>query len=317
MADAAKGVRQLVLLHGREQAQTLVDPDDRPLVKIASEVLGDESGQKGYSYSGLCLTSLPHRKPPDDEPWIRTVGPLTLIIEPGRIMLGDGPPKLMGVPFGARARLILIYLQTQAVLTDSREVSLGRSMRAWMGRLGLAVGGETASTLREQARRIATCSMRFSWQTEGKKPGSPTMMSNERIIKSGLFFQEATSGDDGRQGNLFEDRVLLDADFFEQLRRHPVPLQDAAIRQLKDSAAALDIYVWLAYRLHHLDKRTPIAWRDLHQQFGGSYKNLYQFKPRFLTSLAEAVAAYPEARVDVEDTHIVLHPSPPPVRKLA
>jgi hypothetical protein len=47
MADAAKGIRQLVLLHGREQARQMVDPDDRALVKIASEVLADESGQKG------------------------------------------------------------------------------------------------------------------------------------------------------------------------------------------------------------------------------------------------------------------------------
>ena len=115
-----------------------------------------EKGRSGYSYSGLCLTSLPHRKLADDQPWERSVGPLTLIVEPGRIKLGDGPAKLLGVPHGARARLILIYLQTQAVLTNSREVSLGRSMRGWMGRMGLSVGGETASALREQARRIAT-----------------------------------------------------------------------------------------------------------------------------------------------------------------
>src|SRR3954452_17359129 len=288
MPDAAKGVRQLVMLHGRSMAKEMVEPEAKSLVRIASEVLVDEKGRSGYSYSGLCLTSLPHRKLKDDQAWERTVGPLTLIIEPGRIKLGEGPSKLLGVPHGARARLILIYLQTEAVLTNSREVSLGRSMRAWMGRLGLAVGGETAATLREQARRIATCTMRFSWQTEGKKPGNPTMRSNERIIKSGLFFHEDYGGDE-QQGNLFEDRVLLDADFFDQLRRHPVPLQDAAIRQLKDSSAALDIYVWLAYRLHHLDKRTPIGWRDLHEQFGGSYKNLFQFKPRFVQSLAEAV----------------------------
>jgi len=316
MADAAKGVRQLVLLHGRDHARQIVDPDSRSLVKIASEVLGDESGQKGYSYSGLCLTSLPHRKLADDQAWERTVGPVTLIIEPGRIKLGDGPAKLMGVPHGARARLILIYLQTQAVLTQSREVSLGRSMREWMGRLGLSVGGETAAALREQARRIATCTMRFSWQAEGyAKSGNPTMMTNERIIKSGLFFHDSRS--DQRQDSLFEDRVLLDADFFEQLRRHPVPLQDAAIKQLKDSSAALDIYVWLAYRLHHLDRRTPIGWRDLHQQFGAGYKHIWQFKPKFLQALAEAVSAYPEAMVDVEDSHVLLHPSPPPVRKIA
>src|SRR5687768_4646794 len=111
MADAAKGVRQLVLVHGRATAREMVEPADQSLVRIASEVLGDDTGRKGYSYSGLCLTSLPHRKLGDDQPWQRTVGPLTLIIEPGRIAIGDGPAKMMGVPHGARARLILIYLQ--------------------------------------------------------------------------------------------------------------------------------------------------------------------------------------------------------------
>jgi hypothetical protein len=41
---------------------------------------------------------------------------------------------MLGVPHGARARLILIYLQTQAVLTNSREVSLGaRCASGWGG----------------------------------------------------------------------------------------------------------------------------------------------------------------------------------------
>ncbi len=314
--DAAKGVRKLVALHGRDQSLQMVEPENTSLVRIASHVLGDESGQRGYSYSGLCLTSLPHRKLPDEQAWIRTVGPLTLLIEPGRIVDQDGKLKIMGVPHGARARLILIYLQTQAVLNGSREVSLGRSMRSWMGRMGLSVGGETARALREQARRIATCSTRFSWQTGQGGSGQATMMTNERIIKSGLFFHDG-SRVDSRQDSLFEDRVLLDADFFEQLRQHPVPLQDAAIQQLKDSSTALDIYIWLAYRLHHLDRRVAIGWRDLHQQFGAGYKHVFQFKPRFLQALAEAVSAYPEASVDVEDDHILLHPSPPPVRKIA
>lgn len=316
MPDAAKGVRQLVLLHGRVAASKMVDHETRSLVRIASEVLGDEKGRSGYSYSGLCLTSLPHRKLIEDQAWERTVGPLTLIIEPGRIKMGSGPSRFLGVPYGARARLILIYLQTQAVMTQSREVSLGRSMRHWMERMGLSIGGETAAGLREQARRIATCSIRFSWDTTGK-PGdkTATMMTNERIIKSGLFFH-SDSREDGRQEALFEDRVLLDLEFFEQLKNHPVPLGDAAIQQLKDSSTALDVYVWLAYRLHHLERNTAVGWKDMFQQFGGAYKNIWSWKPRFITSLGEAVAAYPEARVDVEDSHIMLHPSPPPVRKL-
>ncbi|MCU1294301.1 MAG: pirin [Bryobacterales bacterium] len=316
MPDAAKGVRQLVLLHGRDAAREMVEPDAVPLVRIASEVLGDDRGRSGYSYSGLCLTSLPHRKLAEHAAWERTVGPLTLIIEPGRIKIGAGPSRLLGVPYGARARLILIYLQTQAVLTQSREVSLGRSMREWMGRLGLSVGGETAAGLREQARRIATCSMRFSWETGKAGETGSTMMTNERIIRSGLFFHDGQGGD-SRQESLFEDRVLLDIEFFEQLRRHPVPLRDAAIQQLKDSSTALDVYVWLAYRLHHLERRTPISWRDMFEQFGGAYRHMWAWKPRFITSLGEAVAAYPEAMVDVEDSHVMLHPSPPPIRKIA
>jgi hypothetical protein len=297
-------------MHGRHAASEIVEPKAEALVRIASEVLGDEKGRSGYSYSGLCLTSLPHRKLRDDQAWERTVGPVTLIIEPGRIKIGDKPSRLIGVPHGARARLILIYLQTQAVLTDSREISLGRSMREWMGRMGLSIGGETASALREQARRIATCSMRFSWQEKNK---ASTMMTNERIIKSGLFFHHG----DAQQENIFDDRVLLDSDFFEQLRRHPVPLRDAAIQQIKDSSVALDIYVWLAYRLHHLERRTAIGWRDLYQQFGAGYRHKWAWKPKFIQALAEAVAAYPEAKVDIEDNCIVLHPSPPPVRKMA
>ncbi|MFL5288282.1 MAG: hypothetical protein ACJ8AW_46820, partial [Rhodopila sp.] len=53
MPDAAKGVRQLVLLHGRDAARDMVEPDAEPLVRIASQVLGDDSGRNGYSYSGV------------------------------------------------------------------------------------------------------------------------------------------------------------------------------------------------------------------------------------------------------------------------
>ncbi len=327
MGDAAKGARQLVLLHGRHDALRMFN-GDRALIDIASEVMSDDTGQRGYSYSGLCLTSLPHRRLADDAAWERAAGPLTLVIEPGRMKAGSGPAKFVGVPFGARGRLILIYLQTQAVMTGSREVSLGRSMRDWLGRMGVSVGGETAKAFREQARRLATCSMRFHWQASApvRKIKGPdgaevdsiertigTGFTNQQIIKSGLFFHDNRRDD--RQGSLWEDRVVLDADFYETLRKHPVPLRDAAVRQLKENSAALDLYVWLAFRLHHLEKRTPISWRDLHQQFGGEYKQLKHFKPRFLDSLARAVAAYPEARVDVEDSHVLLHPSPPPIPK--
>jgi len=279
----------------------------RPLVDIAAEVLADEQQRIGISYTGFCLTALPHKRLADDAPWEKKGHKVTLLVEPGRLRTG-GRTKLYGVPYGARARMILLYLQTQAIRTGSREVALGRSMREWMERMGLAVGGETARALREQAARISACSLKFFWE-DGESDG----FERSAIVRSGLRFH----AEDTAQGSLWEDRVVLDETFYTALRDHPVPLLEAAIRQLRDRSMSLDIYVWLAWRLHTLSKPTPISWTALHSQFGAGFKAARQFKARFHEALAASVAAYPEGRVDVGEKGITLHPSKPPVLKAA
>ena len=115
---------------------------------------------------------------------------------------------------------------------------------------------------------------------------------------------------------MWEDRVVLDEVFWNALRDHPVPLLEAAIRQLRDRSMSLDIYVWLAWRCHQLGKPTAISWPAIHAQFGAGFKAFSQFKPRFLRPLAAATAAYPEARVEVGDPAITLHPARPPIARL-
>lgn len=285
----------------------MVDEEIRPLVDIAAEVMADETQRIGISYTGFCLTALPHKKLADDQPWEKKGHKVTLLVEPGRLKHG-GRTKLYGVPYGARARMILLYLQTQAIRTSSREVALGRSMRDWMERMGLAVGGETAHALREQAARISACSLKFFWEdceSDGFERGA--------IVRSGLRFH----AEDSAQGTLWEDRVVLDETFYAALRDHPVPLLEAAIRQLRDRSMSLDIYVWLAWRLHRLAKPTPISWPALHAQFGTGFKAIRQFKPRFAEALEAALAAYPEARIDLDDKAITLHPARPPIARIA
>jgi hypothetical protein len=100
--DADHGVRQLVLVHGRSQARALVPPECKALVDIAAEVLSDEAQTIGITYSGFCLTSLPHKRLPDTETWEKKGHRVTLLVEPGRLQHG-GAPRLYGVPYGARA----------------------------------------------------------------------------------------------------------------------------------------------------------------------------------------------------------------------
>jgi replication initiator protein len=121
---------------------------------------------------------------------------------------------------------------------------------------------------------------------------------------------------EGTQGSLWEDHVVLDETFFKALKEHPVRSRRPPIRELPDRSMSLDIYIWLAWRLHSSAKSTPISWAAVHQQFGSGYAKLFHFKPGFTESLAAALAAYPQARVDVDETGIVLHPSHPPVSKL-
>jgi hypothetical protein len=309
MSDADGGVRRLVLVHGRDLARNMVEPEQKALVDIAAEVMGDEEGRIGITYTGFCLTALPHKRLPDGQPWEKRGHRVTLTVQPG---LSDnrrsgGQLRTIGVPYGARARMILLYLQTQAIRTASREVELGRSMRNWLGRMGLSWGGETGKALREQASRIAACSLRFTWEGEvadGWTKGG--------FVRSGLRFHNRA--EDDRQPSFWEDRVVLDEVFYEVLRKHPVPLREAALRELADRSASLDLYIWLAYRLHTLQRPTPIRWAALQEQFGAG-KRVKNFRRDFRQALAPAVVAYPEARVEFaeDDGGLILHPSRPPV----
>jgi hypothetical protein len=92
-----------------------------------------------------------------------------------------------------------------------------------------------------------------------------------------------------------------------------VPLEENAIKALANNSAAMDAYIWLAYRLHSLNAPRLVSWRALKAQFGTSYKELFHFKARFPTLLGLATAVYPEAKLDVVDGGVLLKPSPPPV----
>ena len=111
-----------------------------------------------FLHSGLCQTCLPHSRPTEDHTiWRRQSGRFSLMVQPGVVDSGE-KPRHVGVPYGPKARLILIHLQTEGL--RSRTVNLGASFSAFMRSLGLAVTGGKRGTIgavREQSLRIALC----------------------------------------------------------------------------------------------------------------------------------------------------------------
>ncbi|WP_250265828.1 replication protein RepA [Rhodovastum atsumiense] len=293
-------VHELLASRGRQAA--LESGLERGIVETAEAYLSNEEGGTNFLYSGWCQTALPHKRTQDDEIWRVDSGPISLIIQPGIEVIGEQTVPI-GVPFGSRARLILLYLQTTALKTGSREIELGKSLRQWLGRMGIkAVGGKAIDGVREQALRIGTCNITFYF-TAGQKKG----FVRQPIVEAGMF-EESDS-----PRPRFLEAVKLGENFFEQLRKHPVPVEDAAIQAINNNSQALDIYVWLAYRLHSLKEPTPLSWRAAKGQFGQGVAELRKFKQTFKKSLELALAVYPAAKVDLVDDGLRLYPSRPPV----
>jgi hypothetical protein len=163
----------------------------------------------------------------------------------------------------------------------------------------------TGRSVRDQAERISRCRLTFHLAISGKTSG----LVNQSIVDRALFIEEG----DGKQGRLSLETAKLSEGFFEQLRRHPVPLDEAAIRSLNNNAPALDCYLWLAYRLHAVGQDRLVTWKALKAQFGVAFKEMFHFKPRFVQTLALAKVVYPDARVEVTEQGVILKPSRPPV----
>jgi len=112
-----------------------------------------------FLHSGLAQTCLPHSRPADDRGvWRRQSGRFSLLVQPGVIDDGRGV-RHVGVPYGSRARLIMLHLQSEGL--KSRTVSLGPTLSAFLRSLGLPVSGGPRGSIvaiREQSMRIARSS---------------------------------------------------------------------------------------------------------------------------------------------------------------
>jgi hypothetical protein len=296
-------VHRLLIDYGKEQV--LRTGLDRPIVEAASGYLSSDDTDIGYLFSGWAQAALPHRRLPDDAAWQVTTERITLIVQPGLRPAPGSTPVSVGVPYGSRARLILLYLQTEAIRTNTREVELGRSLHAWLKRLEIPIGGKQMAAVRDQAERISRC--RLSFQI---RQGNRTGLVNQHILETSMFIE-----DDSAQGGLFVEKASLSQSFFEELKKHPVPVEEAAVRQIANNSLALDVYCWLAYRLHSLSTPITVSWKALHGQFGRSVARLDHFKDHFRTVLALATSVYPDANVEeaTNGTGLVLKPSRPPV----
>src|ERR1700722_6546506 len=294
-------IHQFIADGGIDHARSLaVTKAERRAVEAAPAILSEEVSRLGITHAGFAMTSLPHRRV-GNSLWERKGHLTTLLVESGL----DRRRQPIGVPYGSLARIILLYLQTEAIRTSNPEVVLGRSMNAWLTKMAITAGGRTRELVAEQARRISACRLTFFTERGPSEYRQNGAFVRDAISLSGLM--------DDAQPTLWQDRVRLDEGFWASLRAHPVPVREEAISAIGTRSMAIDIYIWLAYRLHSLSAPMPVSWAAVYGQFGAGFQFVRHLKPRFTDSLKIALAVYPEAKVAVTSEGLVLYPSAPAV----
>ena len=253
-----------------------------------------EVGALGFMARAMVQATLPHRKVEGNE-FERRNGNFTLSLM---------APSKIGLPYGSVPRLLLAWVTTEAVKTQTRELELGDSMSAFMAELGLsATGGKTGSItrLKNQTRRLFAATVSASYQDADK-----TADIGYRLADRSVLWWHSKEPE---QAGLWKSTVTLSEQFFKEVVDRPVPIDMRAMKALKQSPMALDIYTWLTYRTSYLKKTTVVPWSSLAMQFGSNYSELRFFKRAFLEELRKVMLVYPHVRVDGLEDGLQVRPS--------
>ena len=280
------------------------------MIKKNAAIALEPPEQIVYQHTVLCQTALPYRNPGDDVRfWEKEQGSVFLRVEAGAAH--DPQTKRfieLGLPFGPKVRLVLHYLNTEALKTGSPAIEVRDSMTAFIKHLQQRPPtGPEIRKFKDQLSRLAAATIRLAIDLDDR-----TLQVNSQIVKA---FDLWLSKDD-RQRILWPSVIQLSDDYFNSLIRHAVPLDERAVAALSHSAMALDVYAWLAQRLHRVSPAGQfIPWAALYEQFGQGYTRIRDFRSTFLKVLYMVKLAYPAARFTADKTGLMLGNSPPPVKK--
>ena len=289
---------------------SLVRPQHRPISRIEERLIEPvlDSAEILYQHSVLCQTCMPYRDPGGEKIWLRHNGNIRLELQAGRVL----DPNLdevvdVGLPFGPKPRLVLYHLNAEAMRTQSPVVALEDSLTAFVKRtLKLDVGGRTIRSVKDQLNRLAAANFRFYVKYQDHA------VTVKGTVIEGL---DLWISKDERQRVLWPSVVQFSQCYFQSLLAHAVPLNENAVAKLSHSAMGLDIYTWLAQRLHRVSPSKPalVPWVSLYEQFGHGYKRIRDFRRVFVRTLKFVKIVYHEARLVPDDKGLRLWNSPPPV----
>ena len=252
----------------------------------------------GFMARMLVLCSLPRTNPGNRLQYKRVNGPYSMI------MTAVGNTKL---PFGNLPRLLLAWVCTEAVRTQSRELVLGKSLSDFMRTLGMEPVGGVRTRLRNQMRRLFSAHVSLVYEDK-----RDMVITGSQVADHAELWWNERKPD---ERVLWDSKIYLGEAFFNEIIRHPVPLDLNTLTALKRCSLGLDLYLWTAYRTFSLKHLQRFSWRQLYRQFGvdpakASDKNIVQmFRRKILRELKKIKLARTGLNYTTAPGVLILHPS--------
>jgi hypothetical protein len=166
---------------------------------------------------------------------------------------------------------------------------------------------EEQTRLRNQMKRLLGCTVSLIYEDDSgfARVTSPVADKHE------FWWNERKPN----EPVLWDSKIRLGEDFFNEIIRHPVPLDMNTLTALKRSPLGLDLYLWLTYRTFALRAPLRLSWQQVYRQFGvepdrASDKVTVQaFRRKVLRELKKIKLAWPELNYATAPGVLILLPS--------
>lgn len=283
-------------------------PAGELLAKEQSATAVSKDPERGYLARQLVQCTLPHKNPGDVAAFTRKDGQFTLIVQPGFDHKGES----LGIPYGIIPRLLMLWISSEVVRTRSREIRLGNSFNDFLRKVGLEHRGRgkrsDAKRVIEQATRLFSARFTF-WYADGDDEKGSAGFKNVEVSAEGQYWWDYKCPE---QGSFFESYVLLGEKFFDAILAAPVPFDFNAVKKLKRSPLAFDLYCWVCWRTNRMKEGqiVTIGWNQLHNQLGADYRAIRQFRAHLKDALLKVQEVHPALRYDITQRGLALHGIP-------
>lgn len=195
------------------------------------------------------------------------------------------------IPYGSYARILLLWICTQAVITKTRVIKFP-TITKLLNELGLSKHGKLVHAINEQIDLLRGCKITYH------RAGQPAPITLYKVEPDGS--------------------IMLSGAFYSRLTHAPVPVDIHALTSIRKSTLAMDLLMFLSYRLPKIDadNAVDIGLDLLAKQLGSDYKHDYHFRDALKKALVAVYEIYPAANVMLLNDRLRMTYSLPHVQKV-